>query len=107
MLKNFLRQLTKATDIAIVIASALVVLAFLTSDYPTSSVETADKAVAAAAAAKNTATTALADLAIAKQVAEDVNVREEANVRVLLDLLNLDEDLREDPEIVKIVKLYN
>ncbi len=44
MLKNFLRQLTKATDIAIVIASALVVLAFLTSDYPAATIETANKA---------------------------------------------------------------
>ena len=51
MLRNFLRQLTKATDIAIVIASALVVLAFLTSDYPTSTVETVDKALAAASTA--------------------------------------------------------
>ena len=72
MLSNFLRQLTKATDIAIVIASALVVLAFLTSDYPTSTTDTANKAVAAASAAKNRATTAAADLAIAKQVAQDV-----------------------------------
>ncbi|GIT35345.1 MAG: hypothetical protein Ct9H300mP4_16640 [Gammaproteobacteria bacterium] len=71
--RNFLKQLTKATDIAIVIASALVVLAFLTSDYPESNLATVDKAITEASAAENIAATAAADLAIAKQVAEDVS----------------------------------
>ena len=55
MLRNFLKQLTKATDIAIVIASALVVLAFLTSDYPESNLATVDKAITEASAAENIA----------------------------------------------------
>ena len=47
MLKHFLSQLTKITDIAIVVASALVFLAFLTSEGPSSSeIEAANKATA-------------------------------------------------------------
>ncbi|MBM23616.1 MAG: hypothetical protein CMD78_05030 [Gammaproteobacteria bacterium] len=78
MLKNFLRQLTKATDIAIVIASALVVLAFLTSDYPATNIESTSQAKAKLVVAENVAKTAAEDLAIAKQVAEDVSAEADA-----------------------------
>ena len=78
MLKNFLRQLTKATDIAIVIASALVVLAFLTSDYPATNIESTSQAKAKLVVAENVAKTAVEDLAIAKQVAEDVSAEADA-----------------------------
>ena len=78
MLKIFLGQLTKATDIAIVIASALVVLAFLTSDYPESNIEATNKAKATVIVTGGAVKVATEDLVIAKQVTEDITREAEA-----------------------------